>query len=201
MRKIAREAVIFALLGALVASVWFLIQETESFRRAEAERAQSDVRDAAASDDPAFKILFNAQNAEHEIRTEAWRIFWESKDMKEFTRHLDPLNLPQPVKTDLRNAKNQCFPDFIPVKAWDKYGNPVLPAGLVPIYCDKIPSPPAGYHLDFPDSLRWPQLHATRLQVLMHSVPPALFTGLIVGFPGGLGVWLFYRLVRFAIQG
>src|SRR5947209_4968361 len=51
------------------------------------------------------------------------------------------------------------------------------------------------------DSMRWPEPRAKRLKVVTHSLPPALFMGLIVGFPAGLGVWLFYRLVRFAIQG
>jgi hypothetical protein len=202
MRKIAREAVIFALLGAVFASIWFFIQENGNFRKAESERAQSDVRAAADSDDPAYGILFNAQNVENATRTDAWRIFWESKDMEEFTRRLDQLNLVQPVKADLRKAKARCFPDFIPYLTNPRKTESALPTGLtplLPIYCGKIPSPPTGFHLDFPDSLRWPEPRATRLTVVAHSAPAALFMGLIVGFPAGLGVWLSYRLVKFAI--
>ncbi len=247
MRKMAREAVIFALLGVLFASVWFCIQETHNFRRAETDRALSDVRDATASDDPAYRILFVAQNVENRTRAEAWKVFYQSKDMDEFIRRLDALSLPLTMKADLWEARVPCSigADFIPVPSWlyegnpalkdwkktadmghpnkelvtpwDTHGHPVppvaapvtawdekgkpLPAGLVPIYCDKISSPPAGYYLGFPDSLRWPEPRATQLQALTHVVPPGAFMGLIIGFPAGLGVWLFYRLVRFAILG
>jgi len=227
MRKLAREAVIFALLALVFASIWFFIQESESFRRAEAERAQSALRTAAASDDPAYRILFNAQNAENETRTEAWRIFWEAKDKDEFTRRLDPLQLAQSVKAALRDAVTPCFitridlsrgdvksrenkathvkgltpppkdktddwidvPDFIP----DYCTKFQLPAGLTPLDSENA--------LEIPDSMRWPELPANHLKVVTHNLPPAMFMGLVVGFPAGLGVWLFYRLVRFAIQG
>ncbi len=207
MRKIAREAVRLALVGAIVASVWFFIQESESFRRTEVDRAQSDVRAVAASDDPAYRILFNAQNAENETRTEAWRIFHKSENMEELNRRLDLLNLPQAVNTDLRDAKARCFPDFIPYPSNPRKTESALPKGFIPIYCTKFQLPAGltpldnGNHLEFPGSMRWPEPRATRLKVVTHSLPPALFMGLIVGFPAGLGVWLFYRLVRFAIQG
>ncbi|HEV1996313.1 MAG TPA: hypothetical protein VGR03_18405, partial [Candidatus Acidoferrum sp.] len=141
MRKIAREAVIFALLGAIFASIWFFIQENGTFRRAEAERAQSEVSAAAASDDPAYRILFNAQNAENETRTEAWRIFHESENMEVLNRRLDLLNLPQVVKPDLRDAKARCYPDFIPFPSNPRKTESVLPKGFIPIYCTKFQLP------------------------------------------------------------
>lgn len=232
MRKIAREAVIFALLGAVLASIWFLIQESRSLRRTEMDRALSDARAAAASDDPAYRILFIAQNVDTGTRTEGWRIFWESKDLDEFTRRLGPLDLPQPVKADLWEAKAPCPqkapdvlpPDFFEKKkntknqnpfgrfnrpAEDKWEKYVVQDSFIPDYCGKIPLPPAGYYdaspshsyLASPDSLRWPEPRTTPSKVVTHSLPPALFIGFIVGFPSGLGTWLFYRLVRFAIKG
>jgi hypothetical protein len=227
MRKIAREAVIFALLGLVFASIWFFIQESESFRRAEAGRAQSAVRAAAASDDPAYRILFKAQNAENETRTEAWRIFWETKNIAEFDRRLASLDLPQAVKADLRGAVAPCF-----ITRINQAGGSVRPRGtdtktpkggiprpqdkaddwvdvpdFIPDYCTKFQLPAgltpvdSGNNLEFPDSMQWPEPRENLLKVVTHNLPPALFMGLIVGFPAGLGVWLFYRLVRFAIQG
>jgi len=227
VRKIAREAVIFALVGVIVASVWFLIQESESFRRAEADRAQSDVRAAAASDDPAYRILFNAQNAENEARTEAWRVFWEAKDKDEFARRLDPLRLSQSVKVALRDAVTPCFITRIDpprgiVKSREKevtHAKGLAPSpknktgdwidvpDFIPIYCTKFQLPAGltpldrGNALELPDSMRWPEPNATRLKLVTHSLLPAVFMGLIAGFPAGLGAWLFYRLVRFAILG
>lgn len=88
----------------------------------------------------------------------------------------------------------------VPVMEWDAKGNP-LPGGLRPVSCDQFQPPPAGYSLDIPDSLRWPEARATWLQALTHTVPPALFMGFLVGFLGGLGMWLLYKLVQFAIRG
>jgi hypothetical protein len=227
MRKLAREAVIFALLGTVIVSVYFFIQESARFQRAEMERVQSDVRTVAASDDQAYKILFNAQDVRNETRTDAWRIFWEAKDKDEFTRRLEPLPLAQSVKAALQDAVGPCFITRIDLSGGsvksreieathakrptpapkDKIGDWIDVPDFIPVYCTKYQLPAgltpldSANALELPDSMRWPEPRASRLKAITQSLPPALFMGLIVGFPAGFGLWLFYRLVRFAILG
>ena len=70
-----------------------------------------------------------------------------------------------------------------------------------------VPPPPSGYIVDaspkFNTSTLGPESFSPRIDLSVHNmenVTASLLCGLY-GFAGGLGLWLFYRLVRFAIRG
>lgn len=166
MRKLAREAVIFMLLGMLLSAVTvflYLLHDrvTEIHTQVEGLRKACDAMPSWGMG-TAISIAAPIEGRE-----------FENHSREECNDVLGPTWKKQHPVTMLPGAPS------------DAIITPILPKG----YEDSHPVTPAGW--------------APRIDLSLHHMENAtasLICG-VYGFAGGFGLWLFYRLVRFAIRG
>lgn len=95
--------------------------------------------------------------------------------------------------------------------AWDELGNPVKDARYQDCrlldFTNKreVVIMPPSIQLGTTDQIAIERDYWTAYKEARHRYPPgdllaSLFVGLL-GFPAGLGLWIFYRLIRFAVKG
>jgi hypothetical protein len=165
MRKLAREAVIFCLLGAVIAGVVALVFERN-------------------------KILAEKAEAYTHVETGRFQIMEPCEESPAGFVKVEPCAMDGKVIQGfsesmcagvLRDGKcSKLSSEGVTAEARAPFD---LSAGLVP---KGAPLPPL-------PAVRWND--APRLLYVFVGL------GLIIGFPAGLGIWLLYRMVRFAFLG
>ena len=181
MRKLAREAVIFALLGWLGATIAIFVK--------------LDIDDRAAAKDKAVQAVHAGID---------WNVY---------TTNSQPMHT---VQVPLRNGTvlqvRQCPIDLtaglVPKVKFDPNA-PYQPEDCRNFSDDKFFADLGGVLVSIPlgnaeqvaiERDYWTAYHNSRHQELAGEMLGSLFLGLW-GFPAGLGLWIFYRLVRFAVKG
>ncbi len=252
MRKLAREAIIFALLGLLAGAIgMFVVLDMEDRADAKAKAVQAvhavtldldtsqplfDMSKAqpilppgvteeliavqvplmrkgtvlqvrrCSTADPGESVLRSARGIDDTSRANLWDVFHQAKNEDELATRLQNANIPQSLKADLWDAKRAAND---PWKVVSERPAPLpvdLSGGLVPKNCRNFSNPfrdvlPLGN----PDQVAiekdyWTAYKNSRHQQFGSEILGSLFIGLW-GFPAGIALWIFYRLVRFALKG
>ena len=187
MRKLAREATIFALLGLLVATIGVFVNLDMHDR--------ANARQAACWAVHAVMDNSDAHNTPGIVLRPGYE---DGKPV-----------VPLTVKVPLTNGT------VLHIRPCDEGPNPNLPAGFVfdqddckhfsdPFDGRSSVWPPASVPLGNADQVAiekdyWAAYNANR-NIGWRTILGSLFFGLW-GFPAGLGLWMFYRLVWFAVKG
>jgi hypothetical protein len=182
MRKLAREAVIFALLGFLAETViFFLATDT----RATAKLVAANTVDAQEADAPIQGVppgLVAIPIGVIEVPLTNGTVL--------HVRQCEPLPTPPPGYTlDSPVSRSDCRYFSNPYQDFDrKFGGRMVAIPLGD--ADQIAI----------EKEYWAAYSRAKRQTLLENGMASLILGLW-GFPGGLGIWALYRLVRFAIKG
>jgi hypothetical protein len=214
VRKLAREAVIFMLLGPVVAAfVPFVLLEKRSIPSIKSEAAQSVFAIDAAQEPPGFtpvnSVLVPLTNGMHlyvtdcaqahprlvpkigqyspsDIDTAPAQPGPAAKPLFDMTK-AQPIQAVPPVQTIAPGTTNGSDCVYFDAEPWVRYGghrDPVRLGSPVQIAIEK----------------EYWQAYAKASQHRTENMMAAAVLSLW-GFPGGLLLWVFYRLVRFAVKG
>ena len=199
MRKLARQAVIFALLGQLLATVGFFVRLDLQDRAAAKEQAKKAVHAFATTDSllpyltGQTKLAFVLVPVAHEDKVLAVKVCNGSNVIDDVADRAT--NHPPEINKFIASQPEGCR-EFV-----DTTNHPATP------HHSGIGNGDGGWQAMLsqgdPDQVAierdyWTAYKQTRDRT--SSMLYALLTGL-VGFPAGLGLWGFYRLILFAVKG
>jgi hypothetical protein len=183
MRKLAREAIIFALLGMLVGAIGIFVTLDADDRREAGERAREAVHASMMS------------HGEYSSPMPIVQVPLSNGTVLQ-VRQCEPPALPSgfiPDPTDKRNIIDEIIEDDKNCTRFPPYKFTELGGVLV-----SVP-------LGSPDQIAieksyWTAYKNSRHHEFGAEILGSLFIGLW-GFPAGLALWIFYRIVRFAVKG
>jgi len=170
--------------------------------------------------DPAEPILRSAQGIDDSTRARLWDQFHQAKNEDDLANRLQNANISQSLKADLWEAKRATSPRHAPLFDMSK-AQPIqgVPAGVTlelaeaDKNCRNFSDPFAKFGGRGDPLVSVPLGNADQVAIekdywtaynksrsYAGSAVGSLLGGLR-GFPVGLGLWVFYRLVRFAVKG
>jgi hypothetical protein len=194
MRRLAREATIFALLGFLTATVsFFVIAERASRFNAGVVAAKAvhavPAEELPSSSLPPGLVAIDGTVAVPLTDGTLLHVRWCTTEPIDLTAGFVPVPPPGYKFDATQNTEQDCrYLSFTRTPDYKKYG-------LAPV----------SIRLGDPDQVTiekdyWAAYKNSKRQSLVENGMASLILGLW-GFPGGIGIWAFYRLVRFAIKG
>jgi hypothetical protein len=198
LRAIAREAVIFALIGLLLAEMGgaiFVLRRARQEGRSEAMitlhavpappkgyHVDNSVEVPLKNGTVLFVAACTQVHAKDDLFDQVAR---QMKEGINKLKHQQTLDFSKGFKYPPGTISDDCvvFRDDVTNKEWTLTAVPLGEENQVAI-----------------EKQYWRSYLDARNRALENQLPPVFIVGLF-GFPAGLVVWLFYRLVRFAVKG